>query len=133
MFLKVFSTETAQKGFIYIYVWLTLIVIISLKKLNIVTKSSWKETQGMTVMKNIFTFEKPLVYFIDRVVVCVFPKYVYAFDITYYLIISFIFNLIPSYQYVIHYSAIFSFLCCLCIWLCGTLIQTQQTFLLLPK
>ena len=64
----------------------------------------------------------------------VFPQYVYACDISYYFIMSFILQplfllinmLLTSQKYL------FS-LCCWCIWLRETLIQTWETFLILPK
>ena len=61
-------------------------------------------------------------------------KYVYACEISYYLIMSFILQ--PLFICIIILFNIQRYLfsmCCWCIWLNGTLFWTQKTFLLLPK
>ena len=74
-------------------------MIISLNKLNIETKLITEEIYGIIVTKNNFYSFLVIFYLIHRVFSVYIPQCVYACDISYYLIVSFIFK--PLFIHVI--------------------------------
>ena len=117
-----------------LYVWLALIMILYLKKLDINTKLSWKKFKGLWWRIIFFTYFKLSVYFIIRIVIygfssickCMWRQLLSHIVIHFQHLFLRINLLFTSQRYLVS-------ICCLCIWLHETLIQTNLILLLLPK
>ena len=134
--IKVFSTET-KKHRLYeniLYVWLTLIMILSLNKFNLEKNRVEKNCKGWWWWRIGFTHFNSFAYFIDRVVIYDFSSM--CMCMWHQLLSHNIINFQPLFLHnnLLSTSQRYLFsLCCGCIWLRKTLFPTRQTLIILPK
>ena len=137
IFLEVLETDTKQNRLhkYILYAWLTLIIIISLNKLNVYTKSIIKEILVLMVMndKILFIIFRFFISYIELLFIII-NQYIYECEICCYPIMSYILQIL-LFCIIILYNSQKSlvFYCCGCIWLRETLFQTWKRVLIIPK